>query len=55
MDPVLIAFLAKYGIDAVIGIIGAWRESGEPTPEEIRQAFIVKKPEDYFKTDEGAE
>lgn len=49
MDPIFIAVLAKYGIDAVIAIIDAWKQSGEPTPEQIRQAFIDKKPEDYFK------
>ena len=48
MDPIFIASLAKYGIDAVIGIINAWKQSGEPTAEQIRQAFIDKKPEDYF-------
>ena len=49
MDPVFIALLAKYGIDAVIGIVAAWKQSGEPTTEQIREAFIGKKPEDYFK------
>ncbi len=48
MDPVLIAYLAKFGIDAVIGIVAAWKESGEPTPDQIREAFITKKPQDYF-------
>ena len=48
MDPIFIAVLAKYGIDAVIQIIDAWKVSGEPTPEQIREAFIDKKPEDYF-------
>jgi hypothetical protein len=52
MDPLLIAYLAKFGIDAVTGIVAAWKESGEPTPEQIRAAFITKKPEDYFKTPE---
>lgn len=49
MDPIFIATLAKYGIDTVIQIIDAWRQSGEPTADQIRAAFIEKKPEDYFK------
>ena len=49
MDPVFIAMLAKFGIDAVVSIVQSWKESGEPTPEQIREAFITKKPEDYFK------
>lgn len=49
MDPIFIAMLAKLGIDTAINLIDAWKKSGEPTPEEIRQAFIDKKPEDYFK------
>jgi hypothetical protein len=49
MDPILIAYLAKLGIDTVVGVVAAWKESGEPTPEQIREAFITKKPEDYFK------
>jgi len=51
MDPILIAYLAKFGIDAVTGIIKAWQDSNSPTPDQIREAFITKKPEDYFKTD----
>jgi hypothetical protein len=49
MDPVLIAYLAKFGIDAVTGIINAWKESGQPSNDQIREAFIEKKPEDFFK------
>jgi len=49
MDPLLIAYMAKLGIDTVLGIVAAWKESGEPTPDQIREAFIAKKPEDYFK------
>lgn len=49
MDPIFIAVLAKFGIDAVIAIIDSWKASGTPTAEQIRQAFIDKKPEDYFK------
>jgi hypothetical protein len=48
MDPILIAYLAKFGIDTVTSIIAAWKESGSPTADEIRAAFITKKPEDYF-------
>jgi hypothetical protein len=48
MDPIFIAVLAKYGIDAVTQIIASWQSSGSPTPEQIRAAFIEKKPEDYF-------
>jgi hypothetical protein len=48
MDPLLIAYMAKLGIDTVLGIVAAYKESGEPTPEQIREAFIVKKPEEYF-------
>jgi len=48
MDPIFIAVLATYGVDAVIQIIDAWKATGEPTAEEIWQAFIDKKPEDYF-------
>jgi hypothetical protein len=54
MDPVFIAYLAKFGIDTVTGIVQAWQQSGEPTPEQIRVAFITKKPEDYFR-DPGPE
>jgi hypothetical protein len=50
MDPFLIAYAAKFGVDVVLGIVQAWKDSGEPTPDEIRQAFITKKPEDHFKT-----
>lgn len=49
MDPVFIAMLAKFGIDAVCQIVASWKASGEPTPDQIRAAFIDKKPEDYFK------
>lgn len=49
MNPLLIAQIAVLGVDTVINIIGAWKESGEPTPEEIRAAFIDKKPKDFFK------
>jgi hypothetical protein len=49
MDPVLIAYLAKFGIDAVTGIIRAWQDSGSPTPDAIRAAFITRPPEDYFR------
>jgi len=49
MDPVFIALLAKYGIDVVIQIINAWKDSDNPSPEKIRELFIDKKPEDYFK------
>lgn len=49
MDPILIAYVAKLGIDTVTTLIDAWKKSGEPTAEEIRAAFIEKKPEDYFK------
>ena len=49
MDPIFIAMLAKYGIDVVIQIVKAWNDSGSPTPDQIREAFITKKPEDYFK------
>ncbi|CAO0822440.1 hypothetical protein DFAR_3060013 [Desulfarculales bacterium] len=52
MDPLMIAYLAKFGIDAVTGIIKAWQESGQPTPDQIRAAFITKRPEDYFKRDQ---
>ena len=48
MDPIFIAMLAKYGIDAVIQIVKSWNDSGNPTPDQIREAFITKKPEDYF-------
>jgi hypothetical protein len=48
MDPLLVAWLAKLGIDTVLGVLAAWKESGEPTPDQIRAAFIDKKPEDYF-------
>lgn len=47
-DPVFLAFCAKLGIDAVSTIITSWQQSGSPTPDQIRQAFIVKRPEDYF-------
>lgn len=49
MDPLLVAYLAKLGIDTVVNVVAAWQASGEPTPEQIRAAFIDKKPEDYFK------
>jgi hypothetical protein len=49
MDPLLIAYMAKLGIDTVLGIVAAYKESGEPTADQIRAAFIDKKPEDYFK------
>jgi hypothetical protein len=49
MDPLLIAYMAKLGIDTVLGIVAAYKDSGEPTADQIREAFIVKKPEDYFK------
>ena len=49
MDPLLIAYCAKLGIDTITGIINAWKDSGEPTADQIRQAFITKSPEDYFK------
>lgn len=45
----LIALLARLGIEAGIELIETWKKAGEPTAEEIRQAFIDKKPEDYFK------
>jgi hypothetical protein len=53
MDPVLIAYLAKFGVDAVVGIVQSWKESGEPTPEAIRAAFIEMKPEEFFKRTQG--
>jgi hypothetical protein len=49
LDPLLIAYLAKFGIDTVLGIVAAYKESGEPTADQIRAAFIDKKPEDYFR------
>ena len=49
MDPVFIAYLAKFGIDTVLGILAAYKDSGAPTNEQIRGAFIDKKPEDFFK------
>lgn len=48
MDPLLIAYLAKLGIDTVVNIVQAWKDSGAPTPDQIRAAFIVKRPEEYF-------
>jgi len=48
MDPLLIAYMAKLGIDTVLGIVAAYKDSGEPTPAQIRAAFIDKKPEEYF-------
>jgi hypothetical protein len=49
MDPVLIAYLAKFGIETVTAIIKAWNDSGSPSADQIRAAFITKRPEDYFK------
>lgn len=50
MDPIFIAMLAKFGIDTVTTIIKSWNDSGNPTKEQIQEAFITKKPEDYFKS-----
>lgn len=44
----LIALLTAYGLDAVLQIIQAYRDAGEPTEEEIKQLYITLKPEDYF-------
>lgn len=44
----LIAMLAKMGIEAGIELIQTWKKAGEPTPEEIRAAYIEKRPGDYF-------
>ena len=49
MDPIFIALLAKFGVETIIEIIQSWRASGEPTPEQIREAFINLKPEDFFR------
>lgn len=48
MDPIFIAMLAKLGIDTAVQLIAAWKDSGQPTEDEIRAAFITKRPEDYF-------
>lgn len=48
MTPLMIAYLATYGINAVVSIIDAWKAAGSPTEDEIRAAFITKRPEDYF-------
>jgi len=31
-------------------MIGAWKQAGEPTDEEIRALFIKDKAEDLLKT-----
>lgn len=49
MDPFLLAAIAKFGLDAVLTIVQAWQESGQPTADQIRAAAIEKKPEEYFK------
>jgi hypothetical protein len=49
MDPVFLALLAKYGFETVLNIIQGWQRSGEPTPEQIREAYITKPPDEYFK------
>lgn len=49
MDPVLIAMLAKLGVETVLDVIQAWKKSGEPTTEEIRALKIDKAPETYFR------
>ena len=48
MTPLMIAYLATYGINAVVSIIDAWKAAGSPTEDEIRAAFITMRPEDYF-------
>ena len=50
MDPVFLAMLAKLGIDTVVGLVKSWQASGEPTEEQIREAFLTLRPEDYLKT-----
>lgn len=49
MDPVFVAMLAKYGIEAILEITQAWKTAGEPTPEQIRALKDIKDPEEYFK------
>jgi hypothetical protein len=44
----IIEMILKYGPKAVLTIQGAWAND-DPTPEDIRALFIVKKPEEYFK------
>jgi hypothetical protein len=43
MDPLLIAYVIKLGLDTVLGVVAAYKESGE-----LRATFIDKKPEDFF-------
>lgn len=48
VDAAFLVLLAKFGVETVIELIGAWKQSGEPTDEEIRALKITKKPEEYF-------
>jgi hypothetical protein len=43
MDPVFLAMLAKLRVETAIDVIGAWKQAGEPTNEEIRALFITQK------------
>jgi hypothetical protein len=49
MDPVFVATLAKYGIEAVLEITQAWKQAGEPTREQIEALKNLKDPEAYFQ------
>ena len=49
MDPVFLALLVKLGVETVIDVIRDWKNAGEPTPEQIREAFIEKTPEELMR------
>lgn len=44
----IIEMILKYGPTAVIKMQQAWAIDN-PTPDDIRALFIVKKPEEYFE------
>lgn len=44
----IIQAILRYGPDAVLTIADAMQKSS-PTPEDIKNLFIDKEPEDFFK------
>jgi len=45
----LIGLIAKYGPVVFNEIVSAWKDAGEPTPEEIVELHLrVRPPTDYF-------